>query len=123
MNSKRSSNGKADIPEPNPAAAGLKKEMMPKHIAMIVDGNRRWSVQQGYSEMHGYNAGRKTLMPLLRLCSNLQIKVASFFVFSTENWSRPTKEVDFLMKVVEDLLRIDGDELNRYALKRVQLKK
>ncbi|KAI3760411.1 hypothetical protein L1987_50806 [Smallanthus sonchifolius] len=95
--------------------AGLKEELMPKHIAMIVDGNRRWAVNKGLPGMFGHNAGRTILMPLLRLCSQLQIKVVSFFVFSTENWRRPTEEVDFLMKVVEDLLRIDGEELHSHG--------
>lgn len=127
---------------------GLIEDLLPKHIGFIVDGNRRWAEQRGLSGKLGHNAGRMILMPLLQLCCKLKIKVVSFFVFSTENWSRPTvsiplsflymvvdttpcyhlflfvnvqfvqEEVDFLMKVIEDLLRIDGEELSRYAIKR-----
>ncbi|MFS7964780.1 putative ditrans,polycis-polyprenyl diphosphate synthase ((2E,6E)-farnesyl diphosphate specific) [Helianthus anomalus] len=107
-------NGKDNIPDEN-LPGGLKQKLVPKHIAMIVDGNRRWAVQKGLSGMFGHNAGRMILMPLLRLCSKLEIKVVSFFVFSTENWRRPTEEVNFLMKVVEDLLRIDGEVLNSHG--------
>ncbi|KAM0044729.1 putative ditrans,polycis-polyprenyl diphosphate synthase ((2E,6E)-farnesyl diphosphate specific) [Helianthus debilis subsp. tardiflorus] len=82
-------NGKDNIPDDN-LPGGLKKKLLPKHIAMIVDGNRRWAVQKGLSGMFGHNAGRMILMPLLRLCTKLEIKVVSFFVFSTENWRRPT---------------------------------
>ncbi|GJS43055.1 dehydrodolichyl diphosphate synthase 2-like protein [Tanacetum coccineum] len=90
---------------------GLIEELLPKHIGFIVDGNRRWAKQRGWSGKLGHNAGRMILVPLLRLCCKLKIKVVSFFVFSTENWSRPTEEVDFLMKVIADLLTIDGEEL------------
>ncbi|KAF5795947.1 putative ditrans,polycis-polyprenyl diphosphate synthase ((2E,6E)-farnesyl diphosphate specific) [Helianthus annuus] len=107
-------NGKDNIPDES-LPGGLKKKLLPKHIAMIVDGNRRWAVQKGLSAMFGHNAGRMILMPLLRLCSKLEIKVVSFFVFSTENWRRPTEEINFLMKVVEDLLRVDGEELHSHG--------
>nr|XP_043635484.1 (2Z,6Z)-farnesyl diphosphate synthase CPT6, chloroplastic-like [Erigeron canadensis] len=84
---------------------------MPKHIAFIMDGNRRWAKERGWSPMTGHGAMRKTLQSLLIRCSKLNIKAVSVYAFSTENWRRPTEEVDFLMKMYEDLLRIDAEVL------------
>ncbi|KAI7757935.1 hypothetical protein M8C21_007671 [Ambrosia artemisiifolia] len=78
-----------------------------------MDGNRRWAEQRGLSGTFGHSAGRMTIMPLLHLCSKLQIKVVSLFLFSTENWRRPSEEVDFLMEAFEDALRIEGEDLCR----------
>ncbi|GKD27302.1 dehydrodolichyl diphosphate synthase 2-like protein, partial [Tanacetum coccineum] len=69
--------------------AGLEEGLMPKHIAFILDGNRRWAVEKGWAPTVGHSAMRMALKPLLRKCSELKIKVVSLYAFSTENWSRP----------------------------------
>nr|GEY90818.1 dehydrodolichyl diphosphate synthase 2-like [Tanacetum cinerariifolium] len=96
--------------------AGLKEGLMPKHIAFILDGNRPWAVEKGWAPMVGHSAMRMALKPLLRKCSELKIKVVSLYAFSTENWSRPPVEVDFLMEMYEDLFRKDTEELLRFSL-------
>ncbi|KAL4558352.1 hypothetical protein LXL04_036551 [Taraxacum kok-saghyz] len=90
---------------------GLKEELMPKHIAFIMDGNRRWAAEKGWSSMAGHGAMRMALKPLLRQCSEFKIKAVSIYAFSTENWNRPAEEVNFLMEMFEDLLSIDAEEL------------
>ncbi|XP_071737931.1 dehydrodolichyl diphosphate synthase 2-like [Rutidosis leptorrhynchoides] len=84
---------------------------MPKHIAFIMDGNRRWAQEKGWSPMTGHTAMRKTLQSLLLKCNDLKIKSVSTYAFSTENWTRPIEEVDFLMEMYEDLLRTDAEVL------------
>ncbi|KAD6119876.1 hypothetical protein R6Q59_025899 [Mikania micrantha] len=91
--------------------AGLEEELMPKHVAFILDGNRRWAVEKGLAPMDGHAAMRITLQSVLRQCSKLKIKAVSLYAFSTENWIRPTVEVDFLMEMYEDVLRKDTKEL------------
>lgn len=68
---------------------GLVPELMPNHVAIIMDGNRRWAMQRDLPAMQGHAAGRRTLHQLYRLCSKWGIKVLTVFAFSTENWSRP----------------------------------
>ncbi|GJU88982.1 retrovirus-related pol polyprotein from transposon TNT 1-94 [Tanacetum coccineum] len=97
----------------SPRVPGLEEGLMPKHIAFILDGNRRWAVEKGWAPMVGHSAMRMALKPLLRKCSELKIKVVSLYAFSTENWSRPPVEVDFLMEMYEDLFRKDTEELLR----------
>lgn len=72
---------------------GLVEELMPKHIAFIMDGNRRWAEEKGWSPMTGHSAMRKTLQSLLLQCRKLKIKAVSIYAFSTENWTRPTVSI------------------------------
>lgn len=70
-------------------ALGLEEELMPKHIAIVLDGNRRWAAEKGLPPMAGHSAMRMALKPLLRKCSELKLKAVSIYAFSTENWNRP----------------------------------
>ncbi|XP_006350833.2 dehydrodolichyl diphosphate synthase 2-like [Solanum tuberosum] len=82
---------------------GLKRELMPKHLAVIMDGHRRWARQNGLSVDHGHRAGEEKIKFLTRLCCQWGIKVLTVFAFSTENWVRPKQEVDFLMDMFLNL--------------------
>ncbi|XP_049408967.1 cis-prenyltransferase 7, chloroplastic-like [Solanum stenotomum] len=82
---------------------GLKLELMPKHVAVIMDGHRRWARQKGLSVEQGHRAGGEKMQVLTRLCNQWGIKVLTLFAFSTENWTRPKEEVDFLMELCLDL--------------------
>jgi undecaprenyl diphosphate synthase len=77
---------------------------MPQHIAAIMDGNGRWAKQQGLPRIAGHQQGAKTVKSLLRCCKDWGIANFTVYAFSTENWSRPAAEVDFLMKLFEGLL-------------------
>ncbi|KAK6943120.1 Decaprenyl diphosphate synthase-like [Dillenia turbinata] len=85
---------------------------MPKHVAVIMDGNRRWAKQRGLSMELGYEAGLKSLRELLKSCCNLGIRVLTVFAFSADNWSRPKVEVDFLMSLFG---RGTEDELKNFV--------
>ena len=69
--------------------AGLRADLMPKHVALIMDGNRRWAVARDLPAISGHNAGHKAIKEIGRLCCKWKIQVLSVFAFSTENWTRP----------------------------------
>ena len=77
---------------------------IPRHIAIIPDGNRRWAKQHFESVAQGHAEGAGNLMKIVREAYSLGVKYITFYVFSTENWSRPPAEVDALMELLEDYL-------------------
>jgi undecaprenyl diphosphate synthase len=83
----------------------LNSQNLPKHVAVIMDGNGRWATKQGLPRVSGHRQGAKVLKELLRCCKDWGIKALTAYAFSTENWRRPTQEVDFLMLLFEKLLR------------------
>ncbi|CAN1329010.1 Dehydrodolichyl diphosphate synthase 2 [Linum perenne] len=74
---------KKELPE------GLREEMMPRHVAVIMDGNGRWAKQRGLVTGAGHEAGVRSLKEMVRLCIEWRIKVLTVFAFSTDNWIRP----------------------------------
>lgn len=70
------------------------------HIGFIIDGNRRWAKERRLPSSAGHQRGAKVLESLIEWLAETDIKYASFFIFSTENWNRPQEEVDFLMKLL-----------------------
>lgn len=92
---------------------------MPRHIAVIMDGNGRWAQQQGMVRTFGHRAGGKTLRKIVREAMNLNIKAVTAYAFSTENWKRPHEEVDFLMNLFSEYLGKEIDELCEENVKMV----
>ncbi|KAK6778575.1 hypothetical protein RDI58_025293 [Solanum bulbocastanum] len=90
----------------------LRRELMPKHIAVILDGNRRWAKKRGLSAALGYVAGTRALRNFVKLSYNWGIRALTLFAFSSENWSRPKAEVDLLMGLFEKVVK---DELGNLA--------
>ncbi|GMG98330.1 hypothetical protein Nepgr_000170 [Nepenthes gracilis] len=80
---------------------GLRRELMPRHVAVIMDGNVRWARQRGLPGTAGHEAGVRSLRELIELCCRWGIKVLTIFAFSYDNWIRPKMEVDFLMNLFE----------------------
>ncbi|MBC2582432.1 di-trans,poly-cis-decaprenylcistransferase [Clostridium sp. DJ247] len=72
---------------------------IPKHIAIVCDGNGRWAKKKGFPRTFGHKAGTKPIEDITKVCSKLGVEVLTFYVFSTENWSRSNEEVNFLMKL------------------------
>ena len=72
-------------------------ERMPKHIAIIMDGNGRWAAQRGLPRTAGHHAGMAALRRTIRAANDLGIKVLTVYAFSTENWNRPAAEVDKIL--------------------------
>lgn len=75
-----------------------------KHLAVVMDGNRRWAKINGFLEKLGYSHGLKTIQRLIEVCIDEEIKELSLFAFSTENWARPKDEIDFIFSLFEKTL-------------------
>ncbi len=91
---------------------------MPNHIAVIMDGNGRWAKLQGLPRTMGHKAGVEALKNTLNLCSKWGIGALTVYAFSTENWSRPREEVNFLMTLFESVLK---RELTNLKLEEVKI--
>ena len=78
----------------------IEKEMLPKHLAIIMDGNGRWAKQQGKQRIFGHERGAKTVREIIQEASQLGIPYLTLYAFSTENWNRPKLEVEALMHLL-----------------------
>ncbi|WP_414621870.1 isoprenyl transferase [Calothrix sp. CCY 0018] len=97
--------------------ADLNLQNLPKHVAVIMDGNGRWATQKKLPRVAGHRQGAKTLKELLRCCKDWGINILTAYAFSTENWRRPTEEVDFLMLLFEKMLRRELEEMHREGVR------
>ncbi len=95
-----------------PLPSSLDPRKMPEHIAVIMDGNGRWANAKNLPRAMGHTAGVDALKETLRLCSDWGIGVLTVYAFSTENWSRPKEEVNFLMTLFERVLKKELESLN-----------
>ena len=86
---------------------------LPRHVAVIMDGNGRWARQRGLPRVMGHRSGVEALKRTLRLCSDWGIAALTVYAFSTENWTRPGEEVAFLMTLFERVLERELEGLNR----------
>lgn len=91
--------------------ADLARERLPKHVAVIMDGNGRWAKRQGLPRIMGHRRGVDALKELLRCCRDWGVQALTAYAFSTENWGRPLEEVDFLMTLFERVLRQELREM------------
>jgi len=83
---------------------GLPRERVPRHIAIIMDGNGRWAKQRGWARIRGHQEGAKTVRQIVTHCARLGIEALTLYSFSTENWKRPRDEVEFLMGLYVEYL-------------------
>ena len=83
---------------------GVDATRLPQHVAVIMDGNGRWAQSRGLPRVMGHRAGVEALKTTLRRCSDWGVKALTAYAFSTENWSRPGDEVNFLMTLFERVL-------------------
>jgi undecaprenyl diphosphate synthase len=90
---------------------------LPKHVAVIMDGNGRWATRQGLPRIAGHRRGARVLKELLRCCKDWGIGSLTAYAFSTENWRRPTEEVDFLMMLFERMLRKELSEMHQEGVR------
>ncbi|MDF2840918.1 MAG: uppS2 [Clostridia bacterium] len=95
----------------------IDSERLPKHIAIIMDGNGRWANKRALPRVFGHKAGMETLKEILRKCSDLGIEILTVYAFSTENWNRPTDEVSYLMNLLIEYMRKELNELNKNNVK------
>lgn len=85
---------------------------IPKHIAIIMDGNGRWAKEKKLPRTFGHKAGVETIREVVRECGELGVKYLTLYAFSTENWKRPKEEVNTLMKLLVEYLRKELSELS-----------
>ncbi len=95
----------------------LKTEL--RNLAVIMDGNRRWAKNQGLASIEGHRAGVKALKNLVALCPNYGIQTLTVYAFSTENWRRDSKELDFLFKLLGE---VAVKELEQLCAKNVRVR-
>jgi undecaprenyl diphosphate synthase len=86
------------------AGLGLPKDALPRHIAIIMDGNGRWAQRRGQPRIFGHRHGADTVRQIVTECARLRIEVLTLYSFSMENWKRPADEVEFLMALLEEFL-------------------
>ncbi|MEJ6717047.1 MAG: isoprenyl transferase [Akkermansiaceae bacterium] len=91
----------------------------PQHVAVIMDGNGRWAESRGLPRKAGHRAGAESVREAADACLDLGIKFLTLYAFSSENWNRPEKEIDALMKLLEQFLKSKGKE---FAKKNVRLR-
>jgi len=95
----------------------IEKGNIPKHIAIIMDGNGRWAKQHAIGRLRGHKRGAQAVRAAVRTCREIGIKYLTLFAFSIENWGRPTKEVEGLMSLLEEYLEKELKELHKKGIK------
>ena len=88
-----------------------------KHVAIIMDGNGRWGIKKRKSRNYGHKVGLKTVEKIIKETIRNNIKYLTLYVFSTENWKRPKKEINFLFTLLENFLKDKINELNYQNIK------
>src|ERR1700690_1855321 len=86
---------------------------LPKHVAIVMDGNGRWAKQRGLPRIEGHRQGAESARTIIRTAGELGIKYLTLYAFSAENWNRPKDEVDALMKYLIHYLKTETPELNK----------
>lgn len=91
----------------------IPREAMPRHVAMIMDGNGRWAKQRGRPRVFGHKHGAERVREIVEQAGKWGIEVLTLYAFSDENWKRPAEEVGVIMHLLEHYLRKERDELNK----------
>lgn len=91
----------------------IDKDNIPQHVAIIMDGNGRWAKEKGLPRTAGHRQGIQRIKEIVNAASELGVKVITFFAFSAENWSRPKKEVNMLMRSLNNFLAREIKDLNK----------
>ena len=99
------------------APPAIPAEFLPRHIALVMDGNGRWAQQRGMTRTEGHRRGEAVLLEACRACLEAGVPWLSAYAFSTENWTRSYEEVRFLMSFSRDVLRWQRDELNEMGVR------
>ena len=90
---------------------------VPKHVAIIMDGNGRWAQQQGLPRIAGHEAGSKSIERCVQACIDTGVEYLTLYAFSSENWKRPAMEVNALMLLLENFLNQKRDEMVREGIR------
>lgn len=90
----------------------INRNKVPKHVAMIMDGNGRWAKERGMERIFGHHQGVETVRKMVEACTELGIEFLTLYAFSTENWARPKKEVNALMELLVSTLKAELEKLH-----------
>src|SRR4029078_11794073 len=93
--------------------AKIDKDRLPRHIAIIMDGNGRWAKEQGHDRLYGHFHGVESVRNIVEGCAELHIEYLTLYAFSTENWDRPEYEVVGLMELLVTTIRNEVESLNQ----------
>ena len=96
----------------NGAAEPKSLERVPRHVAIIMDGNGRWAKARGLPRTEGHRAGTENLRRILKACVEFGVEILTIYAFSTENWNRPRAEVRMLMRILESVIDRELKELD-----------
>lgn len=107
----------ADSPSVQTMISLVKSKPVPKHVAVIMDGNGRWAKVHGFVRTVGHRYGVEKLKELLTVCKQVGIRYVTVYAFSTENWSRPKDEVDTLMKLIVEFINREIDNIKNEGAK------
>ena len=97
--------------------ASVAWDRLPRHVAIIMDGNGRWAAQRGQPRVAGHRAGVEAVRAAVDTGARLGLGALTLYAFSTENWKRPRLEVDALMRMLRRYLRLELDEINRQNIR------
>ena len=100
-------------PEPHPSGArppAIPRELVPQHVAIVMDGNGRWANERGLPRVEGHKRGEEVVLDVLKGAIEIGVKWVSLYAFSTENWKRSPEEVRFLMNFNRDVIHRRVDE-------------
>jgi len=97
-------------------AQGLSREKLPRHIAVIMDGNGRWAQNQGLPRIEGHRRGVKSVRNIVEECARIGVGQLTLYCLSSENWKRPRHELDFLMSLLEQYVIEERSEIMRQDL-------
>src|SRR5215204_4166101 len=92
-------------------------DRLPRHVAIIMDGNGRWAAQRGQPRIAGHRAGVEAVRAAVDTGARLGLSALTLYAFSTENWKRPRYEIDALMRMLRRYLRLELDEIDRQNIK------
>ena len=95
----------------------IKLDQIPNHVAIIMDGNGRWAEKQGQMRIMGHHEGVNSVHEVTEAATRLDIKYLTLYTFSTENWNRPKKEINYLFKLLENFLLKKIENLNKNNIK------
>src|ERR671915_352455 len=95
----------------------IKWERLPRHVAIIMDGNGRWAAQRGQPRIAGHRAGVEAVRAAVDTGARLGLGALTLYAFSTENWKRPRYEVDALMRMLRRYIRLELDSIDRQNIK------
>ena len=90
---------------------------VPRHVAIIMDGNGRWAVSRGLSRSEGHRAGTENVRGAIEAFASAGVEYLTLFAFSTENWERPTGEVDALISIFQDVIGPESENLHRQGVR------